>query len=57
MLSKALVKQAQELIEQSKTLNTKWDIQTVSIAESERIEAEKELDDDPNNIRIVIYTS
>jgi hypothetical protein len=57
MISKSILKEAQDLIAMSKALSTKWVVETVSITEHERIEHEQELDNDPNNYKIVIYTS
>ena len=57
MISKSVLKEAQDMIALSKALGTTWVVETVSVSERERIEHEKELNTDPDNYRIVIYTS
>ena len=57
MISKGKLKEAQDLIALAKARNSSWSVEYVSITEKDRIEREKELDTDPNNYRIVIYTS
>ena len=57
MISKSVLKEAQDMIALLKALGTTWVVETVSVSERERIEHEKELNTDPDNYRIVIYTS
>ena len=57
MISKSVLKEAQDMIALLKALGTTWVVETVSVSERERIEREQELDNDPNNYKIVIFTS
>jgi len=57
MQRNAFIREARELMAAAKALNTSWNIEYLSIDQKDRIEQEKLLDDDPNNFRVVIFTS